>query len=326
MGTTLKHLNYLFRGMALSFYNKHTRTFLMGILLGSAGQVPGLTGSSVALGMGCYRRITDYLCQLWLYLWKKLKVQNYDQNEFPFPLLPLLTGVAVGATGGFWLAGWYLGGYTKFLWATVFGAVMVICLWQIGHLETRQRSIWFSFFAGILLILVADLAKPLPGSFGTIAPLFCGMLTAAVLFVPGISVTGLLLYLGCYAPLFAKDPVGLSPLTIGVFFAGLAIGLIFVSLIAGMLFRNYPKPFRAFLYGCLLMSTKSLWPWKDPIFKLDHYGNFMIGSHGQRVVSGYHGYFPDSMTIETLFILISIISGGVAVALVYRVQKKATRL
>lgn len=312
--------------MAQNIFSKHSQNFFMGIMLGIAGQIPGLTGSSMALGMGCYQRVTRLLCQLWLFVWRLLKGQYPERKDFPHLLISLLIGVVAGVAGGYWLSGYLNAGFNEFLWAIVFGAVLFVTFREILHLEAKKKSTWYALVSGVLLILAADLAKPLSGSINSITPFCCGLMTAVVLFVPGISVTGLLLYLGCYSSLFAESHFGAHHFASGIFYLGLTIGLIIISLTADMFFKLWPNTFRAFLYGCLLMSAKTLWPWKDPIYKLDHYGNFMIGSHGQRIVSGYQGYFPETMSIETFFILVSIILGGVTVALIFRNQKKTMEL
>jgi uncharacterized membrane protein len=96
-----------------------------------------------------------------------------------------------------------------------------------------------------------------------------------------------------------------------VFSLGSLAGLVTLSHLLGYLLKLYRKETYAVIIGFITGSLGVVWPWKEKIFKLDKYGEFITDAHGIFILDNYKRYLPDFTDSTTwltiLFILIGII-------------------
>ncbi|MEO0530443.1 MAG: DUF368 domain-containing protein, partial [Planctomycetota bacterium] len=242
------------------------RTAGVGLAMGAADIVPGVSGGTVALILGVYQRLLAAL-------------SNFDGE---------LIGHALNrrfASAWRHIDGWFLGALGL---GIVVGAKGLAGL--MTYLLVEQTTLTFAAFFGLILasgLLVAKMARPATAAqtancvaLGIIAAAFavwlmsqgrivpsdslgytfvCGAIAICAMILPGISGAYLLLILGKYeqvseilhrAPALSTGDVA----TLGVFAAGCAFGLLAFSRLLRWLLANYWSSTMAVLAGFMIGS------------------------------------------------------------------------
>lgn len=208
--------------------------------------VPGASGGTMAMLLGCYEALLAAAADFFHETRKKL-----------FFLLPFVTGGALGAllmagrlerlmlffpaeTGGFF-AGLVTGGVPAIL----------------KKAAEEKRPLWEALWlllgaaAGMLLSVCPMMMRSGEGAGGR---LLAGMLLAAALVLPGISVSAFLYILGLYektlAALKAHDVGYLLPLIIGCIF-----GIFLTARLFEKLLQKFPAGTRYVIAGFLIASA-----------------------------------------------------------------------
>lgn len=246
---------------------------IRGMLIGVAEVIPGVSGGTIALIVGLYRRLIDALADV--VLAARLLITGPRREAAPLIRgLPwaMLIPVAVGMAG-----------------AVILGARVIEPLLET-HPE-QMRALFFGLVAAGIVVPLGILVRTPPGGFGwrdallalvaavaaavltglppgdvTDPPLVVVFLAAAVaicaLVLPGVSGSFLLLSLGLYATTIAavneRDIGYLAVFALGAVF-GLAV---FVSFLRWLL-DHHARITMAIIVGLMLGSLRALWPWQD---------------------------------------------------------------
>ncbi len=261
---------------------------LAGFLMGAADSVPGVSGGTIALIVGVYERLIDAISRvLRLPVLVRTPEGRDKLGSALFFLVPLLGGLG---------AAYYLGtlllvgkeaepglirraATAPICYAFFFGLVLASLKepWQrIGQVRTGH------VIAALGAAAAAALFIGLPHTQGeppTWALLYGGALAVAVMLLPGVSGSLLLVVLGQYTMVAgAVHDRQLVPFL--VFLAGVTLGVIlFVPFLRHLLRRHHDLTMAA-LTGLMAGSLRALWPWKtnyDP--KLGPLENVGVGAN-----------------------------------------------
>ena len=246
-----------------------------GFLMGASDVVPGVSGGTVALVLGIYRRLIASIKEGSGALGHLVKLdlaaarRGLVAIEWRL-LVPLLVGIllAIGLLSGIIehlledrpveMAGLFLG--------LVAGSVVVA--W--GLLERRDLRRWVVLIAVAVLTFVilglrggsseetvSQIAEPALWAF-----FFSGAIAICAMILPGISGSFLLVTLGMYGPVLgAVNDRDL--LTVVVFAAGCVIGLALFSQLLHWLLVEHEPTVMAGLIGLMVGSVRVLWPWPE---------------------------------------------------------------
>lgn len=277
--------------------------------MGFAGVIPGLSASSIALTTGIYQPIASMLNQFREFF-VSLVLQRPVKNTKPAlqGILVISLGILTGCTLLRYLFGLLPEQLIAGTLAFAFGMMVFATYRNLLSLRLAKRSTWLFISLGIVLVAASTWVRPMPVSNTIIDFIVCGLVLSAALLIPGISAMGVMLFMGCYPLLLAGMGV-LSLTKIGSLILGILAGLIIFSFLLHFLFTRFAGYFNAFLCGCLVISLKTLWPWKVPMLKIDNYGNFVTNSAGQRVISGYRSYLPPEPDATNLLIAAIVLAG-----------------
>jgi putative membrane protein len=242
--------------------------FLRGFVMGAADIVPGVSGGTVALVLGIYRRLVRSIRNGAGALAALLRFdtdgfgERWRSVEWAF-VAPLLLGVAAavltlshlierlleeepirmaalffGLVAGSIVVAWRLVGDRSLPRLGVLAAIALLTFWLLGFSAgTVADPAWWAFFlAGAIAI--------------------CAMI------LPGISGSFILLMMGMYLPVLgAVNDRRL--LIVGVFLVGVVIGLASFSTLLNLLLERYHDTVMAALVGLMAGSLRVLWPWPD---------------------------------------------------------------
>ncbi len=225
----------------------HLRTFLVGIVLGVANVIPGVSGGTMAVVFGVYDRLIDAIT---LNLKKIVK-------DLPFLLL-LGAGLVTGIILFSHLVTWFFGRWpyqTNFFFlGIILGSVPFIHKRARGSGFTAGSWVAAAFgFAVMVAMFLLDSGKggaaavtdPTPA---TLAWLFgMGFVAAVTMIIPGISGSFVLLILGAYETIVRAVSDMNIPLLVPVAF-GVVAGL----LLGAQLVRFLLGRFHGLTYGAIL--------------------------------------------------------------------------
>ena len=247
------------------------KTFVVGLLMGSADLVPGVSGGTIALVTGIYERLVASIRSGSSALGSLIKgdfagmKRNLRDIEWVFLLL-ILGGILTAVLSLAHFIGVQLEENPVVLAAAFLGLVLGSIV--VASRMIRQPAIahvWLSLVVGVatfvLLGIGSDVARSDPGMlafFGSAALAICAMI------LPGISGSLILVLIGMYDPVLGA--VNDRDLTaVAIFVLGAIVGLAFFSQILHVALRRWHDLVLAGLIGLMVGSLRILWPWPDGV-------------------------------------------------------------
>ena len=246
--------------------------FVRGILIGIAELIPGISGGTIALITGVYKRVIDSAAEAvrGIVLLFGFSKSNIAKSATHFKaiswslLIPMLIGMVTAIFVGAGIVEPLLEQYptvTKAVFAGLIAASLFVPItlsgmgWKMSHYLVLVLSA-SAAFAFTSIPRAAD-ADP---SF--IVIVVSAAFAVCALVLPGISGSYLLLALGMYAPtLAAVNDRDFGYL--GTFILGAILGLAsFVSLLQWLL-ANKIKMTMVVMTGLMIGSLRALWPWQN---------------------------------------------------------------
>lgn len=248
-------------------------TFVRGFAMGSADIVPGVSGGTVALVLGIYRRLIDNIRQGSTAMGQVLKLSFSDaiaslrSVEWSF-LVPLLAGIGAAVLALSHLIETLLEDHPVQMAGLFMGLVLgsVVVAW--GLLQRRDvRSVVYLLLTAVVVFLlmgltsgtseesVSQLTNPAWWAF-----LGSGAIAICAMILPGISGSFLLVTMGMYgAVLGAVNDRDLA--MVGIFLVGCIVGLALFSQVLHWALSEHYDSVMAALIGLMLGSLRVLWPW-----------------------------------------------------------------
>jgi len=244
-----------------------------GFLMGSADIVPGVSGGTVALVLGIYRRLVSAIRNGSSALGRFARldarggVRGLREVEWVF-LIPLLAGIGLAIVTLSHLVETLLEERPVELAGLFLGLVLgsTIVAWRLLTVRDSLRLAALAVTAVVVFLLlglregtsedtVTQLSDPaLWAFFGAGAVAICAMI------LPGISGSFFLVILGMYSAVLGavndRDLVAL-----GVFVAGCVLGLALFSQVLHWALGRHYDTIMAVLIGLMVGSLRVLWPW-----------------------------------------------------------------
>ncbi len=237
-----------------------------GFFMGAADIVPGVSGGTVALILGIYRRLVDTIHD-GAHALKQLVTGDFEGGfaslkavDWLF-IIPLGVGALsafIALRGPMKVA---LEEHSEITAAVFCGLVLASCwlVWNEMKLKdpTRIATAAGVAIAAFFLLGFQNGAVSNPNIvlfFGTGAIAICAMI------LPGISGSFIMLMLGMYASI-----LGGSVPELAVFLLGATIGLGLFSTVLTWLLENFEQTVLAALLGLMLGSFRVLWPWPNGV-------------------------------------------------------------
>jgi putative membrane protein len=246
--------------------------FIRGSLIGVAELIPGISGGTIALITGVYKRIIDSAAEAvrGIVLLFGFSKANFAKSTTHFKaiswslLIPMLVGMVTAIFVGAGIVEPLLEQYptvTKAVFAGLIAASLFvpITLSGMGWKLVHYLVLLISAIAAFAFTSIPRAADTDP-SF--IVIVVSAAFAVCALVLPGISGSYLLLALGIYAPTVAAvndRDFGY----LGTFVLGAILGLAsFVSLLQWLL-ANKIKMTMVVMTGLMIGSLRALWPWQS---------------------------------------------------------------
>lgn len=296
-------------------FKQYIRLYLIGLGMGTADLIPGVSGGTIAFLAGIYEELIrsikiatgDVVKQIFKLKFKKA----FHLIPFEF-LLPLLFGIGSAILLLANIFSYLLKEQAVFVWSFFMGLVAV----SVFIVSKRINKWGISKYTGFLLssIFAFYLVGLVPGKTPETLLYFflSGMVAICAMILPGISGSFILLLLGKYEQVL-DALLRLDMTILSVFILGTIAGLTLFSRLLSWLFKNYHDISVAILAGFMLGSIRKIWPWKETI-------STTIDRHGEVVPLIEQNVLPDKFDINFFIAIILLIGGGVIIYFLDRIE------
>jgi len=295
--------------------------------MGTANVIPGVSGGTIAFITGIFERLINAIKSFDLTAFKlilKGKIKEFIVQTDLYFLISVFAGVLVAVVSLARLFDYLFNNYPVYIWAYFFGLVLA-SVYFVGKGVGRWSVIvvlWF--IAGTAFAFFISLLNPAMPNDNIVYLVICGAVAICSMILSGLSGSFVLLLMGNYQ-LVAIDAI--NNLDIGVllpFFIGAAVGLIAFSHLLSWVFKKFRDQTISALTGFVLGSLSVLWPWKNELYLNDANGNFIL-KDGEKIISGYQKFIPDTLTNEVFIAIIFVILGIASIWITeYLAERKKT--
>ncbi len=290
-----------------------------GFLMGGADVIPGVSGGTVALVIGIYRRLVTALSHYDRELLRYLRHRQWSQAiahlDLAF-LFALACGILTGVVS--------LGGVMNQLLtspftrptalAALFGMILASAFLVARMIRQEHGSVRVGLLPiGLAGAVFAAWLTGLDTMAANLAPHYvflCGVIAISAMILPGISGAYLLLILGLYGHLTdilkalpRGQVTGDDVVTVIIFAAGCAVGLLTFSKLLRLLLVRFNGPTMALLCGFMVGALRKVWPFQEDltpdVSKLSH--------------KHFQTYIPDSIDSHVLLCTATVIVALTAV-------------
>lgn len=249
--------------------------------MGCADLMPGISGGTIALILGVYKKLIQSIDAIKLKNFKTLtRVEFWKKINGNF-LLSLFAGVLSAVFALSFLIDYLISSFPIALWSFFLG-ILVTSIFVLRRLVNH----WSYLNLGLILIgaLISFLLTqitPNSSEIGLIYLFFCGFFGIIAMILPGISGAYILLILGAYQTVvnliktaveslgsFDFDIIIPTYSKLLIFGLGILIGLRVFSSILKWLLDNENDKTMAVLIGFMVGAIHKIWPWQE-IFELE---------------------------------------------------------
>ena len=241
------------------------RVAVVGMVMGAAEVVPGVSGGTVAFISGIYERLINAIKQFTPYLILRLKdeglISTWHSVDATF-LLVLFSGMGVSILIFASAVSYLLHNEPIAIWSFFFGLVLVSTLAVSRELESFAVEAGIGIGIGVVIGVVITQLVPIALEPTPLMLFVGGSIAVCAWILPGLSGSFILLLLGLYS--FVIDAIkSFDLLNLAFLGLGMVIGLVSFSKLLSRLFARFRNETLSLLLGFMLGSLAKLWPWKN---------------------------------------------------------------
>lgn len=291
--------------------------------MGAANVIPGVSGGTIALITGIFEELINSIKSFDLKAIKLLftgKLAEFARHVNLWFLVAVFFGVAVSIASLAKLLEFLFANYPVFVWAFFFGLILASVYFVGRTVHQWKTSVVVSLLIGTGAAVAISILNPASENEHFLYLVICGVVAVCSMILPGLSGSFVLILLGNYELVMINAVSNfridiLIPVIIGA-----GAGLIFFSHFLSWVFKKYRDQTISLLTGFILGSLAILWPWKNPVYKLDAAGQILTKSDGEMVIASYERFIPDAFNAETLFAIVYAITG---IIVIWAIEKYA---
>ncbi len=253
--------------------NKGIKVSLIGLAMGIAETIPGVSGGTIAFIFRIYNELLNTIKSISpnnITLLFKGRFGDFFRAVNGKFFLILIAGMVIGIALGVFGISYLLETYPLLLWSFFFGLVLASAIILSKDVSWDGARV-IIFILGTIISFGITLISPSSGNNNLFFIALCGMIAISALMLPGLSGSFILLLLGMYSTVIKAVKNILSGINIIedlyivlAFALGCLIGLFTFSRVLSFTFKKYFHSTMALMIGVLLGSLNKLWPWRIP--------------------------------------------------------------
>ncbi len=281
-------------------YLKSFIIFLKGSAMGLADLIPGISGGTIALILGIYKKFINSLKSINLQSIKLLFTFNFKELNKQLNLvflIPLFSGIIFSVLVFSSLIFFFLEEFSIHLYSIFFGLIFFSSLYLIKKTSSNFLSKTVLILIGIGIGYILSILNPFYISDTYMSIYLSGLIAMLAMLLPGISGSYILVLLGKYK--IVLEALNNFNFDILIFFLlGSISGILLFSRFISLLLSNYYNATILVLSGLMIGALNKIWPWK--------YNNFNISPNDYHNLTGSADYFYHAFIIFILCGLFSL--------------------
>jgi putative membrane protein len=294
--------------------------FIKSLAMGTVNAIPGVSGGTIAMITGIFKRIIHSLKSFditALQLLMKGKFRKFARHTDLIFILNVLLGNVVAIISLAKLFDFLFVKYPIYIWAYFFGLVLA-SVFFLGKTVTKWKpNTIIAFVIGTAIAVYVSFAKPGVENENFFYLMLCGAIAICCKILPGTSGAFVLLLMGNYH-LIMIDSINHWRFEILIpFILGAVIGIIPFSHGLSWLLKRFHDTTTATLTGFILGSLGVLWPWKDKITQ-----TFERNGVLKEVTTGFEWNLPQ-INAEFAIAVFWVVFG---IATIYIIEWVATKI
>jgi len=306
---------------------EHIVNFLKGFGMGSANVIPGVSGGTIALITGIFERIINAVKSfdnIAIKLLFKGKIKELIKYVDLYFLMSVFFGMIISVISFAHILDYLFTNYPIYVWAYFFGLILASVYFVGKTVEKIDISVIITFIIGASIAITISILNPAEQNDSFLYLVLCGVIAICSMILPGLSGSFILILLGNYE-LIMIDAVNnfevriLFPVIIGA-----VIGLIVFSHFLSWIYKKFKNQTISVLTGFILGSLSILWPWKNEVYKMDNFGNYVL-KNGDKVVQSYTKYIPESFNLEVVIAVFLMIAGIFTIYILEKMVHQKTK-
>lgn len=287
--------------------------------MGAANVIPGVSGGTIALITGIFERLINSLKSFnitavkLLFKGKFRSFAGHVQLDF---LLAVFSGIFIAIFSLAKLLRFLFDNYPVFVWAFFFGLILSSVYYVGKTVSGWKITTVVMFLTGAAIAAAITLFRPAQENSGLFYLLICGVVALCSMILPGLSGSFILILMGNYELIMIDAVSDLNLkilLPVGI---GAVAGLIAFSHFLSWIFKRYRDQTISLLTGFMAGSLLVLWPWKDPVFRLDEAGALVMNRSGEPLIDRYRFLLPDTINNEFWISMACVLAGILVIAFI----------
>jgi putative membrane protein len=243
--------------------------------MGFADLMPGISGGTIALILGVYKKLIGSIDAISVKNFKTLTLDLFWKKINGNFLVSLFTGILSAVFTLSFLIDYLLHTYPIALWSFFLG-LLVNSIFILKRLVNNWSYLNIGLLVlGAIISFFITQITPKGSDIGLIYIFFCGFFGIIAMILPGISGAYILLILGAYQTIINLIKMAVKSLSsfnldllipiytkLFIFGLGVLVGLRVFSSILKWLFDNENDKTMSILIGLMIGAIHKIWPWQ----------------------------------------------------------------
>ena len=243
--------------------------------MGFADLMPGVSGGTIALILGVYKKLIESIDAISVKNFKTLTLDLFWKKINSNFLVSLFTGILSAVFTLSFLIDYLIHTYPIALWSFFLG-LLVNSIFILKRLVNNWSYLNIGLLVlGAVISFFLTQITPKGTDIGLIYIFFCGFFGIIAMILPGISGAYILLILGAYQTIINLIKMALKSLSsfnldllipvytkLFIFGFGVLVGLRIFSSILKWLFDNENDKTMSILIGLMIGAIHKIWPWQ----------------------------------------------------------------
>jgi len=246
---------------------------LKGLAIGSGEFIPGFSGATVAFISGIYEELITSISNLKLShirLLFKSGIREFWLKINGTFLLVIFASIFLSLFTFTYLANFLFKEFPVSTWSFLFGVIVASLIYILKDFKEWHFKEILAILIGIAINVVITFITPLQmsreSSYWLI--LLCAFIASVAVYLPGVSVSLVLVALGQYEFILRSVSNFEFPFIL-IYFGGFFIGFLIFSRVIASSLKKFQSISLSLFTGLLIGSLYKLWPWKHAL--LSHY-------------------------------------------------------
>jgi len=286
--------------------------------MGAANVIPGVSGGTIALITGVFERLINAIKSFNLTAIKLLfkgKIKELIEYVDLYFLIAIFSGMVASVVTLAKVLEYLFISYPVFVWAFFFGLILASVYYVGKTIKKWNFSVILTFIIGTVIAITITSLNHATENDAFLYLMICGVVAICSMILPGLSGSFILILMGNYELVMIHAVSNMDVRILIPVMIGAIVGLMVFSHILSWIYKKYKNQTISILTGFILGSLGVLWPWKNPIYLTDEFGQFIL-KNGDKVIQSSARYIPESFNSEVIIALFLMIIGFIFISLI----------